>query len=137
VLKSSEHIGPAEIGLLATVGVTTVKVYRRPTIAVFSTGDELVEPATASLSRGQIRDSNRAMLIAAAIQHKCKVVDLGIAKDTEESLKEHMDAALSSDADIILTSGGVSMGDRDLVKPCLASMGKIHFEKVSWKFLQN
>jgi gephyrin len=48
-----------------------------------------------------------------------------------------MDAALSSDADIILTSGGVSMGDRDLVKPCLASMGKIHFEKVSWKFLQN
>ncbi|BAH92860.1 Os04g0661600 [Oryza sativa Japonica Group] len=51
VLKSSEHIGPAEIGLLATVGVTTVKVYRRPTIAVFSTGDELVEPATASLSR--------------------------------------------------------------------------------------
>uniref|UniRef100_A0A0D9ZRY2 Molybdopterin biosynthesis protein CNX1 n=1 Tax=Oryza glumipatula TaxID=40148 RepID=A0A0D9ZRY2_9ORYZ len=133
VLKSSEHIGPAEIGLLATVGVTTVKVYRRPTIAVFSTGDELVEPATESLSRGQIRDSNRAMLLAAAIQHKCKVVDLGIAKDTEESLKEHMDAALSSDADIILTSGGVSMGDRDLVKPCLASMGKIHFEKIRMK----
>ena len=133
MLKSSEHIGPAEIGLLATVGVTTVKVYRRPTIAVFSTGDELVEPATASLSRGQIRDSNRAMLIAAAIQHKRKVVDLGIAKDTEESLKEHMDAALSSDADIILTSGGASMGDRDLVKPCLASMGKIHFEKIRMK----
>uniref|UniRef100_A0A0D3G186 Molybdopterin biosynthesis protein CNX1 n=1 Tax=Oryza barthii TaxID=65489 RepID=A0A0D3G186_9ORYZ len=105
VLKSSEHIGPAEIGLLATVGVTTVK----------------------------IRDSNRAMLLAAAIQHKCKVVDFGIAKDTEESLKEHMDAALSSDADIILTSGGVSMGDRDLVKPCLASMGKIHFEKIRMK----
>uniref|UniRef100_A0A0D9ZRY1 Molybdopterin biosynthesis protein CNX1 n=1 Tax=Oryza glumipatula TaxID=40148 RepID=A0A0D9ZRY1_9ORYZ len=73
------------------------------------------------------------MLLAAAIQHKCKVVDLGIAKDTEESLKEHMDAALSSDADIILTSGGVSMGDRDLVKPCLASMGKIHFEKIRMK----
>uniref|UniRef100_A0A0E0DJI3 Molybdopterin biosynthesis protein CNX1 n=1 Tax=Oryza meridionalis TaxID=40149 RepID=A0A0E0DJI3_9ORYZ len=133
VLKSGEHIGPAEIGLLATVGVTTVKVYRRPTIAVFSTGDELVEPVTSSLSRGQIRDSNRDMLLAAAIQHKCKVVDLGIAKDTEESLKEHMDAALSSDADIILTSGGVSMGDRDLVKPCLASMGKIHFEKIQMK----
>uniref|UniRef100_A0A0E0KWA5 Molybdopterin biosynthesis protein CNX1 n=1 Tax=Oryza punctata TaxID=4537 RepID=A0A0E0KWA5_ORYPU len=160
VLKSGEHIGPAEIGLLATVGVTTVKVYRRPTIAVFSTGDELVQPVTASLSRGQvipiisqclrpsplsafiftemctclqIRDSNRAMLLAAAIQHKCKVVDLGIAKDTEESLKEHMDAALSSDADIILTSGGVSMGDRDLVKPCLANMGKIHFEKIRMK----
>lgn len=81
----------------------------------------------------QIRDSNRAMLLAAAIQQKCKVVDLGIAEDTEESLKEHMDAALRSDADIILTSGGVSMGDRDLVKPCLAKMGKIHFEKVTLK----
>jgi gephyrin len=71
------------------------------------------------------------MLLAAAVQQRCKVVDLGIAEDTEESLKEHMDAALGSDADIILTSGGVSMGDRDLVKPCLAKMGKIHFEKVS------
>ncbi|VAH37451.1 unnamed protein product [Triticum turgidum subsp. durum] len=133
VLKSGENIGPAEIGLLATVGVTTVKAYRRPTIAVFSTGDELVQPATATLNRGQIRDSNRAMLLAAAIQQKCKVVDLGIAKDTEESLMEHMDAALHSDADIILTSGGVSMGDRDLVKPCLAKMGKIHFEKIRMK----
>jgi gephyrin len=133
VLKSGEHIGPAEIGLLATVGVTTVKVYPRPTVAVFSTGDELVQPATATLSRGQIRDSNRAMLLAAAVQQRCKVVDLGIAEDTEESLKEHMDAALGSDADIILTSGGVSMGDRDLVKPCLAKMGKIHFEKVRMK----
>lgn len=81
----------------------------------------------------QIRDSNRAMLLAAAVQQKCKVVDLGIAEDTEESLKEHMDAALRSGADIILTSGGVSMGDRDLVKPCLAKMGKIHFEKVLLK----
>jgi len=74
------------------------------------------------------------MLLAAAVQQKCKVDDLGIAEDTEESLKEHMDAALRSDADIILTSGGVSMGDRDLVKPCLEKMGKIHFEKVTSKF---
>ncbi|WVZ87537.1 hypothetical protein U9M48_034160 [Paspalum notatum var. saurae] len=133
VLQSGEHIGPAEIGLLATVGVTTVKVYPRPTIAVFSTGDELVQPDTGTLSRGQIRDSNRAMLLAAAVQQKCKVIDLGIAEDTEESLNEHMDAALRSDADIILTSGGVSMGDRDLVKPCLAKMGKIHFDKIRMK----
>jgi len=75
------------------------------------------------------------MLLAAAVQQKCKVIDLGIAQDTEESLKEHMVAALRSDPDIILTSGGVSMGDRDLVKPCLAKMGKIHFEKVPLKLL--
>ena len=73
------------------------------------------------------------MLLIAAIQQKCKVVDLGIRKDTEGNLVEHMDAALCSDADIILTSGGVSMGDRDLVKPCLAKVCKIHFEKVTYK----
>ncbi|OEL31921.1 Molybdopterin biosynthesis protein CNX1 [Dichanthelium oligosanthes] len=133
VLRSGEHIGPAEIGLLATVGVTTIKAYPRPTVAVFSTGDELVQPTTATLSRGQIRDSNRAMLLAAAVQQRCTVIDLGIAKDTEESLEELLDAAQQSDADIILTSGGVSMGDRDLVKPCLAKMGKVHFEKILMK----
>lgn len=74
------------------------------------------------------------MLLAAAAQQRCKIVDLGIAEDTEESIMEHMDAALRSEADIIITSGGVSMGDRDLVKPCLSKMGKIHFEKVSLKF---
>jgi gephyrin len=68
----------------------------------------------------QIHDSNQAMLLAAAVQQKCKVVDLGIAEDTEESLKEHMDAALCSDADIIIASGGISMGDRNFVKRRLA-----------------
>lgn len=80
----------------------------------------------------QIRDSNRAMLLAAATQQKCKIVDLGISKDEEESLNNVFDMAFSSDIDILLTSGGVSMGDRDLVKPCLAKRGKIYFEKVAF-----
>lgn len=133
VLKSGERLGAAEIGLLATVGVMIVKVYSTPTIAVLSTGDELVEPTIGCLSRGQIRDSNRAMILAAATQHQCKVVDLGIAPDDEEEIKKILDSAFSSGIDILITSGGVSMGDRDYVKPFLEKRGKVHFHKVSMK----
>lgn len=133
VLKSGERLGPAEIGLLATVGVLEVKVYPNPKIAVLSTGDELVSPTTESLNRGQIRDSNRAMILAAAIQHHCEVLDLGIVRDDEKELEEVLDKAFSSGIDILLTSGGVSMGDRDFVKPLLGKRGRLHFQKVCMK----
>ncbi|KAH7862116.1 hypothetical protein Vadar_000157 [Vaccinium darrowii] len=133
VLKSGERLGAAEIGLLATAGVMIVKVYPSPTIAVLSTGDELVEPTTANLSRGQIRDSNRSMLLAAAAQQQCKVVDLGIARDDEEIIERVLDGAFSAGIDILLTSGGVSMGDRDFVKPLLQKRGKVYFDKVRMK----
>ncbi|KAI9082381.1 hypothetical protein K1719_035804 [Acacia pycnantha] len=133
VLTSGERLGASEIGLLATVGVTMVKVYPTPTIAVLSTGDELVEPTTGNLSRGQIRDSNRAMLLAAAIQLQCKVLDLGIAKDDEESMGRILDDAFASGINILLTSGGVSMGDKDFIKPLLEKLGKVHFSKVCLK----
>lgn len=133
VLKAEELLGVAEIGLLATVGVLTVKVYPTPTIAILSTGDELVEPTYESLSRGQIRDSNRAMIVAAAIQQKCKVIDLGIARDDEDEIRTVLDKALSTDIDILLTSGGVSMGDRDFVKPFLQNRGSVYFDKINMK----
>lgn len=135
VLKAEELLGAAEIGLLATVGVLTVKVYPTPTIAVLSTGDELVEPTNESLSRGKIRDSNRAMILAAAIQQKCKVIDLGIAHDDEDEIRAILEKALSpdNDIDILLTSGGVSMGDRDFVKPLLQKKGIMHFDKINMK----
>ncbi|XP_062171703.1 molybdopterin biosynthesis protein CNX1 isoform X3 [Alnus glutinosa] len=96
VLKSGERVGASEIGLLASMGVMMVKVYPTPTIGVLSTGDELTEPTTKFLNRGQIRDSNRAMILAAAAEQKCKVVDLGIARDDEEELERILDTALSA-----------------------------------------
>ncbi|KAE8731581.1 Molybdopterin biosynthesis protein CNX1 [Hibiscus syriacus] len=133
VLKSGEKIGASEVGLLATVGVTMVKVQPTPTIAVLSTGDELVEPTTGSLSRGQIRDSNRAMLLAAAAQQQCTVLDLGIVGDDKEELDRVLDSAFASGINILLTSGGVSMGDKDFVKPLLEKKGTMHFSKVCMK----
>lgn len=133
ILKSGERIGASEIGLLATSGIMMVKVYRTPTIAVLSTGDELVEPTTQCLDRGQIRDSNRAMLLAAAMQQHCKLIDLGIVRDDEEELEKTLDNAFSAGIDILLTSGGVSMGDKDFVKPLLQKKGIIYFNKVCMK----
>lgn len=78
----------------------------------------------------QIRDSNRAMLLAAAVQHQCKVVDLGIAKDDEDCQGKILDKAFASGIHILISSGGVSMGDKDFIRPLLEKRGKVHFDKV-------
>lgn len=131
VLEAGSRLGPAEIGLLATAGVTDALVYPRPKVAVLSTGDELVEPGT-PLSPGQIRDSNRAMLIAAIQAVGGDAVDLGISGDDQASLEASVQRGLAS-ADVLLTSGGVSMGDLDLIKPLLEHAGQVHFGRVRMK----
>lgn len=133
VLRYGERIGAAEIGLLATIGVVMVKVYPRPTIAVLSTGDELVNPDSHPLGQGQIRDSNRAMLLAAIAQEHCKICDLGIARDDKEDLENMLEKAISAGVDFLLSSGGVSMGDKDFVKDLLEKRGTIHFKRVLMK----
>jgi molybdenum cofactor synthesis domain-containing protein len=131
VLPQGTVLGPAELGLLGTVGKTKVTVYRRPRVAVMSTGDEIVEPDQTP-NPGQIRDANRFTLMGAVRQAGAEPIDLGIVKDKANSLQDTIERGLA-EADVLLTSGGVSMGQLDLVKPYLASRGVVHFGRVNTK----
>ncbi|MDM8519941.1 molybdopterin molybdotransferase MoeA [Anaerolineales bacterium HSG6] len=131
VLYAGTQLGPAELGLLATVGCTEVKVYRRPVVAIMSTGDEIVEPHETP-QRGQIRDSNRFTLMNLVKQTGATVLDMGIIRDKQYQLEQTIEAGISQ-ADLLLTSGGVSMGQLDLVKPYFAQRGTIHFGRVNTK----
>ncbi|DBA77249.1 hypothetical protein WJX79_006001 [Trebouxia sp. C0005] len=133
VLQAGDMLGPAEIGILATVGAATLKVHRTPVVAVLSTGDEVVEPTTQHLHPGQIRDANRAMLVAACKVAGAQVVDLGIARDTEGHVEACLEKAINQQVDVLVTTGGVSMGERDFIKPLLERHGKVHFGKVKMK----
>src|SRR5438105_6004027 len=115
VLCKGTRIGAAEVGLLATVGCVRVPVYRKPRVAVLATGDELVEP-DASPPPGSIRDSNRYALMAAAEEAGAEIVWQAHGRDDEAELERAMRTGLEA-ANVLLTSGGVSMGTRDLIKP--------------------
>ncbi len=131
VLARGTPLGAAEIGLLATVGRVRIQAYRRPLVAVLATGDEVHEP-DAPLSAGGIRDSNRYTLLAAAREAGCATISLGIARDDAALQRAAILAGLER-ADVLLTSGGVSMGTRDLIKPLLAELGTVHFGRIAFK----
>ncbi|CAM9193389.1 unnamed protein product [Scytosiphon promiscuus] len=131
VLRAGEVIRAAEIGLLATVGVAEAPVFPSPKVGIMSTGDELVEPGE-QISGGFIRDSNRATLLAAVATMGGVPVDLGIIKDKEATLKGAVEAALEQ-CDVLVTSGGVSMGEADLLKPILEELGTVHFGRICMK----
>jgi len=131
VLSTGTRIGAAEAGLLATVGCARVPVFKQPTVAVLATGDELVEPYQTP-PPGLIRDSNRYALMVAAEEAGARVAWHGHALDDEAVLERAMRDGLAA-ADVLLTSGGVSMGTRDLIKPLLDKMATIHFGRVSFK----
>ena len=131
ILTRGTVLDPADLGLLATVGKTEISVYRRPRVAVMSTGDEIVEPHETP-GPGQIRDANRFTLMAAVRQAGAEPLDLGVVRDRAGMLEETIERGLA-EADALLTSGGVSMGQLDLVKPYLATRGTIHFGRVNTK----
>ena len=131
-----------ELGLLASTGTRRVKVYKKPRVGVLSTGDELVEhDDPRALIGGQIRDSNRPSLISCLRSWGFATVDLGIARDTSSELELRLRDALrglntpEGGVDVIITTGGVSMGELDLLKPTIERQlgGTIHFGRVSMK----
>lgn len=131
VLPQGTTLGPAEIGLLATLGITRAPVYRRPLVAVLATGDEVGEP-WAERPAGGVRDSNRYALMAAAREAGCDTISLGIARDDYGTQRAAITRGLT-EADVLLSSGGVSMGTRDLIKAILAELGTVHFGRISFK----
>ena len=131
VLQAGTRLGPQEIGLLASLGRTTVAAHPRPRVAVLSSGNEIVEP-DASPGPGQIRDSNRYTLMAAVQRAGAEAVSLGISGDTQEALRDKIIEGLTT-CDALVTSGGVSMGKFDLIKPLLETTGQVHFGRVNMK----
>lgn len=131
VIPQGVTLGAAEVGLLAMLGRTSVPVYRRPRVAVLATGDELVEPDSPR-ERGGVRDSNRYALLAAVREAGGTALSLGIAADDYNLQRERLLQGIS-EADVVLSSGGVSMGTRDLIKPLLRELGTIHFGRVLFK----
>ncbi|MBV9596082.1 MAG: molybdopterin molybdotransferase MoeA [Chloroflexi bacterium] len=131
VLSKGRRIGPAEVGLLATVGCVHVPVFRLPRVAMLATGDELVDPDQAP-APGAVRDSNRFAVMAAAQDAGAEIVFQAHARDDEATLERAMRSGLEA-ADVLITSGGVSMGTRDLIKPLLERMATIQFGRVSFK----
>jgi molybdopterin molybdotransferase len=131
VLSAGTQLGAAEIGIAAATGHAQLVVRRRPRVALMSTGDELVEVGK-ELRRGQIPDSNRWALLAALREAGAEVDVLGIAPDEAEPLRRVVVEALKG-ADALVTSGGVSVGTHDLVKPLLESLGTVHVGRVKLK----
>ncbi|ROW14501.1 hypothetical protein VPNG_03170 [Cytospora leucostoma] len=137
ILQKGEQISAVggEVGVLASVGTSTVKVYRRPVVGVLSTGDEIVNhDRPGALRLGEVRDTNRPTLISAAREWGYEVIDLGIASDKPGSLEDTLRDGMRR-ADLIITTGGVSMGELDLLKPTIERSlgGTIHFGRVNMK----
>lgn len=130
VFEAGVRLSPPHVAVLASLGLPSIPVRRRPTVALMSTGDEVRQPDTKSLEPGQIRDSNRPLLAALLSELGVEVIDFGIVEDDETVLRETVENAASA-ADVILTSGGVSMGEYDLVKIVLRQLGTIDFWQVA------
>jgi molybdenum cofactor synthesis domain-containing protein len=132
VFPAGTRLLGAHLGVLASVGAASIRAYPRPRVGVLSTGDELVDINRASLAPGQIRDSNRPMLLALTQESGFEPVDLGVARDDEDRITALLDEAFER-CDAVLTSGGVSVGDYDYVKAALERLGHLEWRQVAIK----
>jgi len=131
ILAAGTRLGPAEMGLAASVGLGELSVFRRLKVACFFTGDELVSPGT-PLGPGQIYNSNRYTLAGLIQGMGCELIDLGIVPDTLEATETALTRA-AAEADVVVTSGGVSVGEADYVKAAVEKLGRIEMWKVAMK----
>lgn len=129
VLSAGQRLGAAQLGLLTSIGVANIPVLRRLKVATFFTGDELQSPGQ-TLQPGQIYNSNRPMLNALLQQLGCEVIDLGIVPDQLEATQQALHAAREQ-ADLVITSGGVSVGEEDHVRNAVESMGHIELWRLN------
>ena len=131
LLRKGTRLRPQELGYLASVGLGTVHVFKRLKVALFSTGDELINPGEAA-STTSIYDSNRLILAGLLNNLGCSVTDLDILKDRLPIVRAALNEA-AKDHDLVLTSGGVSMGDEDHVRTALSDIGHLHFWRIAIK----
>ena len=130
-LPAGRRMTPADIGLLAVLGISHVSVPRRPRVAFFSTGDELRAPGE-KLAPGDIYDSNRPALRAMLQRLEVEVHDLGTVRD-QRSLVKHALQEASRHTDVVISTGGASVGDTDFIKECLEELGQVNFWKIAMK----
>ncbi len=135
VLSKGERLTPAELGLAASIGMSVLRVARKPQVAMFSTGDELVMPgevAPAQMRPGAIYNSNRFFLRALLLRLGCEVTDMGIVPDQRDATLDALRSA-SRAHDLILTSGGVSVGEEDHIKPAVQQLGSLDLWQIAIK----
>ena len=131
VLQKGRQIKPCDLGLLASLGIDSIKVYRKIKVAFFSTGDEIISLGH-SISHGQVYDSNRYSLIGLLKRLDVEIFDLGVIPDNKKMIEDVLRKA-SDNADVVITTGGVSVGEADYMKEILKSIGEILFWKISIK----
>jgi molybdopterin molybdotransferase len=130
-IVAGKLLRPAELGLLASIGAAEVSVYRKVRVALFSTGDELRSLGT-PLEGGEVYDSNRYTMWGVLTRLDCEIIDMGVVPDNPQALEAALKSA-SENADIILTSGGVSVGEADFIREMMARLGEVLFWKIAMK----
>jgi molybdopterin molybdotransferase len=131
VIDAGVRLSPADLGVLASLGIAQLQVKRKPVVAFFSTGDELMSVGT-PLEPGMIYDSNRYSLHGMLAGLPVDIIDLGVVRDNPQSMREAL-ANASAQADLIISTGGVSVGEADYIKPVLAELGSTEFWKIAIK----
>jgi len=131
VFHSGQRVHPAELGMIASLGTGEVTVFRKLRVAFFSTGDEL-KPIGTQLAAGEIYDSNRYTIHGMLQRLSCEILDMGVVPDVPDALERALADAAGA-ADVVVTSGGVSVGDADYVKSLIDKLGEVLFWKIAMK----